>query len=188
MVLEHAKLFMYKFHELFTQELYDRKNIELLFSDTDSFLFEIKTYDVYKDLEKIQHFLDTSNYSLDHPLYSLANKSKLGCFKDEYPGDKLPIEFIGLKTKMYSILSLDLSEKKTAKGLQRTNINSLTHALYSKCLRDELKINSICYSIKSFNHVLYTVKQIKSSINSFDDKRYYLNDGINSLAYGHYQI
>ena len=188
MVLEHAKLFMYKYHELFTKELYERKNIELLFSDTDSFLFEIKTIDVYKDLEKIRCFLDTSNYPHSHSLYSLENKSKLGCFKDEYPGDNLPIEFIGLKTKMYSILSLNQSEKKTAKGLQSSTINLLSHAIYSKCLRDELKINSIVYSIRSFNHALYTVRQVKSSINSFDDKRYYLIDGIKSLAYGHYKI
>ena len=42
--------------------------------------------------------------------------------------------------------------------------------------------------IKSFNHELYTVKETKLALTAFNDKRYILEDGITSKAYGHYSI
>ena len=36
-------------------------NLELLYSDTDSFIYAIKTDDVYRDLEKLKADFDFSN-------------------------------------------------------------------------------------------------------------------------------
>ena len=41
---------------------------------------------------------------------------------------------------------------------------------------------------KSTNHVLNTVEVSKLCLRAFDDKRYILENGINTLAYGHYSI
>ena len=42
--------------------------------------------------------------------------------------------------------------------------------------------------IKSFNHRMYTYESNKISLSAFDHKRYILDDGINTLAYGHKDI
>lgn len=42
--------------------------------------------------------------------------------------------------------------------------------------------------IRSFGHQLYNVELNKLGLSPFDDKRYLLDDGITSLAYGHYKI
>ena len=42
--------------------------------------------------------------------------------------------------------------------------------------------------IKSINHILVSYKSNKISLSAFDDKRYILADGINTLSYGHKDI
>ena len=51
----------------------------------------------------------------------------------------------------------------------------------------ETKIDST-KQIRSFDNKLYTVKLSKTSLSPYDDKRYILKNGINSLPYGHYKI
>ena len=41
---------------------------QLLFTDTDSFCYEIKTDDIYNDMKKMKDLLDTSNHPKDHSL------------------------------------------------------------------------------------------------------------------------
>ena len=100
--------------------------------------------------------------------------------KDEYGGN-VPKEFIGLRSKMYSILDTKNDEKSTHKG----------HNLYTKHgeLCDTLFNNKVhrhkMRRIKSKNHNLITYESNKRSTFCFDDKRYILNDGINTLPYGH---
>ena len=120
-ILDLSKVLMYEFHYVYMKPKYDC-NAKLLFTDTDSLCYEIKTDDIYQDmLEDIERF-DTSEYAQDHPLYNLANKKVLGKMKDETHG--IPIqEFIGLRPKMYSILYTENDkqvEKKTAKGIKKS--------------------------------------------------------------------
>ena len=42
--------------------------------------------------------------------------------------------------------------------------------------------------IKSINHRMYTYRSNKTSLSVYDDKKYILEDGINTLAYGHKDI
>jgi hypothetical protein len=39
--------------------------------------------------------------------------------------------------------------------------------------------------IRSESHEIYSIKLNKIGLNPCDDKRYILNDGMNTLAYGH---
>lgn len=79
--------------------------IQFYSSDTDSFLFKVRTDDFYKDLEQMkdEHF-DTSNYDPDSPIYSKKHKSVPGFFKDETGG--YPIKsFCGLRSKVRTFSS-----------------------------------------------------------------------------------
>ena len=46
----------------------------------------------------------------------------------------------------------------------------------------------IMKGIKSFNRRMHTYESNKIYLSAFDDKRYILADGINTLAYGHKDI
>ena len=47
-ILDLSKVLMYEFHYDYIKNRYDSKS-KLLFRDTDSFMYEIKTEDVYED-------------------------------------------------------------------------------------------------------------------------------------------
>ena len=61
-ILDLSKLLMFKFHYNYMLKKYDKKNIKLMFTDTDSLCYEIKTDDVYKDLFQDKKLFDNSNY------------------------------------------------------------------------------------------------------------------------------
>ena len=58
-VLELSKWLMFDFDYNFIKKHFDT---ELLFTDTDSLNYEIKSEDVYEDLYKDKHLFDLSNY------------------------------------------------------------------------------------------------------------------------------
>ncbi|GBM08249.1 hypothetical protein AVEN_82934-1 [Araneus ventricosus] len=185
-ILELSKLHMYKFHYEYIKQRYGNKS-KLLFTDTDSLTYHTETEDIYKDMMENAEIFDTSDYPVDHPLYSIKNKKKIGCFKDETNSECI-VEFIGLRSKMYSILTKDY-EKKTAKGITKTYIQkNVKHQDYKNCLLNSAKSRGVQSRIQSFNHNLYSMKINKVTLSSFDDKRYILDDGVESFAYGHYKI
>ena len=98
-VLDLSKWLMYDFHYNFVKKNF---NVELLFTDTDSLTDEIKSENVYKDFYKWKDLFDFSNYSKDSTFYDDTNKKVNGKMKDEYGGPIID-QFIGLKSKMYSI-------------------------------------------------------------------------------------
>ena len=79
-------------------------NLELCYSDTDSFIYAIKTDNVYRGLEKRKADFDISNYDEDQFLFEDTKKKVVLKFKDE-TGDKPISEFIALKkSKLYSVV------------------------------------------------------------------------------------
>jgi hypothetical protein len=191
-ILDISKLVMFTFFKLITQQLYTPDRVDLLLTDTDSFIFEIRTKNLYDDLQKIQKYLDTSNYPKDHPLYNPKNKMVPGTFKDEFPPSKNPgilTEFCGLKSKIYSLITLNQQNTLKAKGLNRTSICYVQHSDYVNCLKQDCSIETKnINSFRSFAHILYTTKSAKTVLNSYCDKRYFLNNGVDSLPFGHYLI
>ena len=61
-VLDLSKWKMYDFHYNFIKKNF---NAELLFTDTDSLIYEIKSEDVYENFLKHKHLFDFSNYPKD---------------------------------------------------------------------------------------------------------------------------
>ena len=93
---------------------------ELLFTDTDSLTYEIKSKDVYEGFFKHKHLFDFSNYPEDSKIFDPTNKRVIGKMKDEFEG-KVISEFDGLKPKMYSMKNIDSKESNMAK---RVNIGT----------------------------------------------------------------
>ena len=74
----------------------------MLFTDTDSLTYEIKTENVYEECFKWKDLFDFSNYAKDSRFFNETNKQVIGNMEDEF-GGIIVIKFIGLKSKMYSI-------------------------------------------------------------------------------------
>ena len=73
-----------------------------MFTDTDSLTYEIKSENVYEYFFKWKDLLDFCNYSKDSKFFDNTNKKVIGKMKDEYGGVIID-QFVGLKSKMYSI-------------------------------------------------------------------------------------
>ena len=103
--------------------------------------------------------------------------------KDEFNGVKI-IEFVGLKSKVYSWISVDDREVNKTKGINK----KLRHEEYVHVLFNKKVVRHNMKRIQSKLHEIGTYDVFKISLSSFDDKRYALDDGINALAYFHKDI
>ena len=102
--------------------------------DTDSFILEIKTQDLEKDLEYFKNEFDFSDLDKSHPLYSDENLKVIGKFKIEtLPHLSIDV-FIVLRAKSYA-LSYSDKEKAKQKGIQKTP----KFDDYKKCLFNNTK-------------------------------------------------
>ena len=102
-----------------------------MFTDTDSLTYEIKSENVYKEFYKWKDLLDFSNYSKDSKSFDDTNKKVIGKM-NEYCGVIIG-EFIGLKSKMYSIKKINGSESSTTKGVNiATEFNEFKDVLFNK--------------------------------------------------------
>ena len=92
-ILGLSKTLMYRFHYKYINNKCDTK---LLFTDTDSVVYEIKIEDVYEDFYEDKDLFDFSDYPLDSIFFDPINKKVIGKMKDELKG-KIIDEFVGLK-------------------------------------------------------------------------------------------
>ena len=189
-ILDLSKTIMYDFHYNYIKPKYGEK-AKLLFTDTDSLMYEIETEDFYKDISgDVKDRFDTSDYPENHPsgIPTGINKKVLGMFKDEAAGKRIK-EFVGLRAKLYSFIMEDGKENKRCKGVKKQVVeSSITHEDYKTCLRtgkEQLRKQNI---LRSYDHEIFTEEVNKIALSSIDDKRYILDDGIHTLAWGHYRI
>ena len=186
-ILDLSKTLMYDFHYKYIKEKYGQK-AKLLFTDTDSLTYEIEAKDVYKDFFKDKDKFDNSDYPEYSPFFYKENKKVIGKFKDEAAGIPI-IEFVGLRSKMYSYIKDNQKGGKTAKGIKKNVIkNNIIHDDYKETLFNNKQMYHKMKTIRSENHQLGSYELNKVSLSCFDDKRYIHNNGIDSYAYGHNNI
>ena len=132
---------------------------------------------------KYKKLFDLSNFLVSSKYYCSDNKKVLGKMKDEYGGKSI-LKFVGLKSKMYSILDESNNEKITSKGHNGfIEFQEFYDILFKKkILRHTVR------RIGSKNHDLGIYETNKRSLSCFDDKGYILKIGINKLVYGHKDI
>jgi hypothetical protein len=187
-ILNLSKLVMYDYHYKYIMPRYPQA--KLLFTDTDSFCYWIPTdSNIYKDIQGNEWF-DFSNYPQDHPNFDVSKKLKPGYFKDEMGGNPIE-EFIGLRSKMYSILASNGNTKKTAKGVsRRVKDEVITHQDYKETLFKKKTMKHLQTRILQKEHELFTSEVVKSSLSPFNDKKWVERDGDTfiSYSYGHYKV
>ena len=104
-------------------------------------------------IQKIQFFVET-------------NKKVIGKMKDEF-GGVIAVEFVGLKSKIYSMKNIDGKECNTAKGVSiATEFNKFKDVLFNvKIITHKMK------RIQSKKCKLGTEEIDKTSLSCFDGKR-----------------
>ena len=184
-ILELSKTKMYDFHYNVMKKKYPEAT--MCFTDTDSLLYKIPTEDLSKEIYNLRHHLDLSNYPEDHPLFDESHKSTPGFFKDECKGVTME-EFVGLRAKCYSI-KLEGDERKLATaGLRKSTHSTLTHERFLQTLIYKAPVMAKQKTIVSKAHTLFTVETERIGLNPLDIKRFVLEDGVNTLPYGHYSL
>ena len=187
-ILDLSKTLMYDFDYNYIKNKYGDK-ARLLFTDTDSLMYEIEANDVYQDFWKDKHLFDNSDYPKNSPFFDCSNKKVIGKFKDEAAG--MPIaEFVGLRSKMYSYITDDDEKSgQTAKGIKKNVIKQeLQHDNYKDVLFNKMQSRHTMRLIKSEKHQIGSYVVNKISLSCFDDKRYIHKNGVTSYAYGYNKL
>ena len=83
----------------------------------------------------------------------------------------------------------DGEKSKKCKRVKKSVIKkSVAHEDYKKCLftgKEQLRKVNV---VRSHKHEVYTEEVNKMALSSDDDKRHILEDGVHTLALGHYKI
>ena len=172
---------MYEFHYDFMKSEVDI--FTLLYTDTDSFIYEIIGEDFYEIMYKHKELFDLSNQPKDSKYFCNDNKKVPVKMKDEYAG--IPVyEYIGIERKMYSIRNVYNHEKSVFKW----HNSDIKYDEFKDTHSNKKVIRHNMRGIQSKHQEIYTYESNKTSLSDFEDKRYILDDGINTLPYGHKDI
>ena len=177
-ILDIAKQHMYSFYYDVVKRKYGN-NVRLIYTDTDTYVLQTFTDDLYMDWQYPEfklYYMDFSDYPQEHFLHDTHNKKVLlGKFKDEMNG-KIITKFISLRPKMYSISVHDQTPKeekknKKAKGVPRQKVmNELTMKDYEDALHEQASKDVTFNAIRSKNHQIYSITQTKVGLTSYDNK------------------
>ena len=117
-MLDLSKLLKYDFHYNYIKRKYDA---ELLFTDKDSLTYKTKREEnFYKDKD----LFNFSNYRKYSKLFYHSTIKEIGKMKDESE-EKIIIDFIRLKSKMYSLIDVDGKENKRAKRIKSVVVENI---------------------------------------------------------------
>ena len=183
-ILDLSKTLMFDFNYNYIKKKY-KNRAELMFTDTDSLLYQIHTDDFYKDISyDIKEKFDTSDYPPNHKSGILTgfNKKVIGMFKDEVAGRQIT-HFVGLRPKLYSFKVEDGSLTKKCKGVKKNVVkNKIEFEDYVECLFSGERQMRNMKIIRSENHDIYSKEVNKVALSNEDDKRVVMEDKVNTMA------
>jgi hypothetical protein len=185
--LDISKNLFYRIYYDFLLQMYGKSRCQLIYTDTDSYYVALNTEDVYKDMLLNEHCFDLSNFNRDSNMFSNKRKRVPGLLKDVYPECCIE-EVCALRSKLYAVKLQDGSQDVKAKGVKKSVIETLNLKDFKESLCNVEEKRHKIYNITRKKHVLSTRSQIKTTISPFEDKRYWLMDGISSLPHGHYLL
>ena len=108
-------------------------------------------------------------------------------------GDKILYEFVGLRSKMYSILFENNDEEKKCKGVNKKTMEEIRFENYKEILfnsidrtnNNNLSLTKDIDNISSKKQIIHNIKSKKIALSADDTKRYVLDNGIDTLPYGY---
>ena len=106
-----------------------------------------------------------SDYPVNSKFFDPTNQKVVGKMKDEFKG-KIISGFIGLKSKMYSLIAVDDEEVTKAKGTNK----KIKRKEFVDVLSNKKVIR---HNMKRIQSKFGTYNICKISLSCFDDKRYY---------------
>ena len=102
-VSELSKLHMFEsFYDNYNN-ISEKKNT-IVYTDTDRFVFIVKTKNFNKDMKNIDCLFDFINLNENHELFSNKNKKVIGKFKEETPETIWINEFVFLRSERYAFI------------------------------------------------------------------------------------
>ena len=153
-------------------------------------MYEIETEDFYRDISSDVHkTLDKSNFAKDHKsvIPTGVNKKVIGMMKDEAGGKQIT-EFVGLRSKLYSFKIDEKDEEKKCKGFKRSEVKrTISFKDCKDCLFTGNKQMRSMNVKRSHKHEVFSETINKVALSSEDDKRIICEDGVHTLAHGHYK-
>ena len=149
-------------------------HVKLLFTDTDSLVYEIKEEDVYEKSFQDKELFDFSEYPVNSRFYGLTNKKVHGKMKHEFKGQKIS-EFVGLKSKIYSLITAEDKNVNKAKGVNK----NIRYKEFAGAFFNKKVIRHNMSRVQSKLHEISTYDIYKISLSCFADKRYVLEDDVN---------
>ncbi|CAG8449308.1 3563_t:CDS:2 [Cetraspora pellucida] len=184
-VLGLSKLLMYRFWYGYVKERYGNK-AQLGYMDTDSFIFQVETEDIYKDMAERPD------------LFDLNDSKTIRLYKDKTPNSVIA-ESIHIRAKSYHYVLADKSTKSKHKGVSKKGMNEMAKNTYlendspmTQVYQDCLFGNEVFYAknvgIRSKDHILSLIESEKKALCPIDTKRWILSDKITSFLYGHWCI
>src|SRR5688500_8214824 len=126
-VLGLSKLHMYRFWYGYVKERYGDK-AQLGYMDTDSFIFQVETEDIYKDMAERPD------------LFDLNDTKSTGRYKDEPPGN-VSTESMHIRAKLSHYVLADKSTKSKHKGVSKKGMAEMAIDTYMPSLEGSLLDN-----------------------------------------------
>ena len=162
-IIIHTKSHSSRFHYDVIKKKYGQR-AQLLFTDTDSLMYEIATDDVYEDMWAMKEHFDLAEYPKTSCFYDPQNNKVVGKMKDEVKGQPI-LEFVGLRPKMYSFLvatvkdegDIEVSCKHRCKGIARAAAELLKHEDYKRQLDTPVENYVVNRRLGSELHQLYGI-------------------------------
>jgi len=187
MCIRPIKIFlMNDFHYNKMLPYFNKDNLDLLFTDTDSLCYHIKNKDPFEFMLNNKDLFDLSNYDKNHPLYDPTNNKVIGKFKNESPNKQI-INFIGLRSKLYSYKTDDKINKR-CKGIKKCVVKEIDHTDYDNCLNKREQLTKKQKIFRSEKHKVYTIETTKIALSCTDDKCFLMDNNIDTLTHGHYKL
>ena len=161
-ILFNSKCNLYNYMYNIIPELFGKENITYSLRDTDSIIYKIKNCSYEKYLETLKNNKN------------LFDK-ELGLMENEL--DENIKEIISLRSKCYSILTVNNNHSSKAKSISKNYCKkNHTHEYFKKVLNNNINNKAEFYRISLKNGKLTTQLQLKDDINNFNDKRFMINN------------
>ncbi len=97
-------------------------------------------------------------------------------------------EFIALRSKMYAYKTKEKEDKKL-KGIPKNIVKrKIKFEDYKESLERNKVFKHSFNTLRSDKHNMFLSNVEKCSLSPFDDKRYILSNGINTLPYGYSEL